>query len=120
MHPVIMFREADGSVPLLDWFEGLTEKSRLACLARIELLQAHGHTLRRPHADYLRDDIYELRIKVQGVNYRILYFFHGREAVVLSHGFSKQQMTVPDPEIETARVRKAAFEKNPGVHSHKE
>jgi hypothetical protein len=65
----------------LEWFESLPQKARLACIARIELLKARGHELRRPHADYLRDDIYELRAKHQGVNYRLLYFFHGQGAV---------------------------------------
>jgi hypothetical protein len=35
--------------------------------------------LRRPHADYLEDGIYELRWRNGTVQYRILYFFHGRE-----------------------------------------
>ena len=41
-----------------------------------------GHELRRPEADLLRDNIYELRIGLQGINYRILYFFHGKQAAL--------------------------------------
>ncbi|MFY9825388.1 MAG: type II toxin-antitoxin system RelE/ParE family toxin [Thermoanaerobaculia bacterium] len=35
--------------------------------------------------------MYELRAKHQGVNYRLLYFFHGQSAIVLAHGVVKQQ-----------------------------
>jgi hypothetical protein len=48
------------------------------------MLEQQGHELRRPIADFLRDGIYELRPSVQGVNYRILYFFSGRNVVVVS------------------------------------
>ena len=120
MPPVIFFRDDDGSVPLLDWLDGLTQKARLACLARIELLEELGHQLRRPHGDYLQDGIYELRVKVVGVNYRVLYFFHGQQAIVLSHGITKQKAAVPPPEIERARLRKKVFEASPQSHTHKE
>lgn len=120
MTPVIFYRDENGSVPLLDWLDDLTQKARLACLTRIELLKELGHQLRRPHADYLRDGIYELRVKIEGVNYRMLYFFHGQQAIVLSHGITKQKAAVPPAEIERARLRKKAFEASPQRHTHKE
>ena len=52
-------------------------------------LEGRGHELRRPAADFLRDGVYELRPSYQGVNYRILYFFAGRDIVVVSHGLKK-------------------------------
>jgi hypothetical protein len=57
--PVVIFKEVDGSVPLLQWFEELPRKVQDKCRLRIERLQALGHELRRPEADYLRDGIYE-------------------------------------------------------------
>jgi phage-related protein len=74
--------------------------------------------LRRPEADFLRDDIYELRAKQQNVNLRMLYFIHGRTAVVVSHGFSKQQAKVPHREIELAIRRKQTFEASPEAHTY--
>ena len=120
MTPVIFFRDDDGSVPLLDWFDDLTEKARITCLARIELLKELGHQLRRPHAENLGEGIWELRAKVEGVNYRMLYFFHGQQAIVLSHGITKQQAVVPPIEIERAKLRRKAFEINPQRHTHTE
>jgi hypothetical protein len=77
-----------------------------------------GHDLRRPVADFLRDGIYELRPSYQGVNYRILYFFMGRDVVVLSHGITKEGV-VPATEIDRAIERRKRFEADPKAHTYK-
>lgn len=115
---VILYQEDDGTVPLLDWLRELVPKARAKCIARIIRLQQRGHELRRPEADYLRDDIHELRIGWQHVNYRILYFFHGRTTAVLSHGVVKEDR-VPPREIDRAVERKARFEANPAAHTYR-
>ena len=99
---LVLYRESDGNVPLLDWFDELVPKALAKCRVRLERLAELGHELRRPEADFLRDGIYELRVKHAGMNYRMLFFFHGREAVVVSHGFSKQEARVPPREIDLA------------------
>jgi putative component of toxin-antitoxin plasmid stabilization module len=75
---VVFYRDDDGSVPVLDWLDGINQpKAVVKCLEKIERLKAEGYSLRRPEADLLRDGIYELRIGLSGINYRLLYFFHG-------------------------------------------
>ncbi len=89
---VYFYRDNDGKVPVLDWFKKLQRENRKAyayCVARIRLLAEMGYELRRPHADYLRDGIYELRARVGRVNYRVLYFFHNRDTAILAHGLTK-------------------------------
>jgi len=78
-----------------------------------------GHELRRPEADYLRDGVYELRWRFQSVNYRILYFFHGRDVIVLSNGLTKEDR-VSSQEIALAVRRKAVFENDPSGHTYTE
>lgn len=63
---VIFYREDDGTVPLLEWLDSLVVKAQDKCRLRIERLAEMGHGLRRPEADYLRDDVYELRVSLQG------------------------------------------------------
>jgi DNA-binding XRE family transcriptional regulator/putative component of toxin-antitoxin plasmid stabilization module len=75
---VVFYREEDGTVPLLEWFDGLAEKAQDKCVARLERLRELGHELRRPEADILRDGIYELRAKQGNMNFRMLYFFQAR------------------------------------------
>jgi len=71
---VVFYQEDAQTVPVLDWLDGLRAKAQDKCRVRIERLRDLGHELRRPEADYLRDGIYELRVGLQGVNYRMLYF----------------------------------------------
>lgn len=117
--PVVLYKDDDSSAPFLDWFEALSSKVQAKCLLRIERLRELGHELRRPEADYLRDEIYELRVRHQSVNYRILYFFHGTAAAVLSHGLQKEQ-AVPDRDIELAVRRKRKFVLAPKRHTWEE
>ena len=116
---VVLYREDDGSVPLLDWLDGLQPKVVAKCRVRIERLRELGHELRRPEADYLRDGIYELRVAQQGVNYRMLYFFHGNVAAILSHGLTKER-EVPPLEIDEAIERKRKYGMDPRKHTHQE
>jgi hypothetical protein len=116
---VVFYREEDGTAPLLEWLDGLPEKAQLKCLARIERLKQEGHALRRPEADFLREKIYELRVGLQGINYRMLYFFHGNIAAVVSHGIVKVDK-VPPKEIERAIERMKKFERNPEIHTYEE
>lgn len=117
---VVFYRDEKGEVPVLNWFDELTQKAQDKCVVRIERLEELGHELRRPEADFLRDGIYELRAKHQRLNLRILYFFHGKEAVVLASGLTKQRSDVPAGEIDRAIERKKQFVKNPAVRSYKE
>jgi phage-related protein len=71
--------------------------------------------LRRPEADYLRDGIYELRIRFRSTNYRVLYFFYGSQIVVLTHGLTKER-AVPPVEIERALRLRRKFEAAPQIH----
>jgi len=120
MISVVFYRDNDGTCPLLEWLDSLPRKAQDKCVVRIERLKELGHELRRPEADYLRDGIYELRAKHLGINYRLLYFFHERAAVVLSHGIMKQVAEVPAKEIELAIRRKRRFASDPEKHTYEE
>jgi hypothetical protein len=99
-----VFRDESGKSPLQSWLETLRRrepKAYVKCLARILDLAREGNELRRPHADYRRDGIRELRMKVGRVNYRILYSFVGSQVAVLTHGL-KKEAAVSAAEIEFA------------------
>jgi phage-related protein len=115
---LVYYQEEDGMVPLVEWLNELPLKVVQKCQAKLERLEQLGHELRRPEADYLRDDIYELRASYQGVHYRMLYFFHGRLAVVVSHGLTKERAG-PPREIDLAGKRKGSFEARPDRHTFK-
>lgn len=119
---VIFFQDADGHSPVVEWLEALRRTDALAyakCRAVISRLQEAGHELRRPTADILRDGIHELRTKKGHVNYRLLYFFHGRNLAIVAHGLTKEDK-VPASDIERALSRKRAFEAAPERHTYQE
>jgi len=116
---VLFYQEDDGTIPVLDWLDSLPPKAQDKCVVKIERLRELGHELRRPEADFLRDGIYELRVGLRGVNYRLLYFFHGKGAVVLAHGLTKERV-VPPREIHEAIRRKRKFEQDPDKHTYQE
>ncbi len=116
---VYYYQEDDGSIPFVDWLTHVEKKVAEKCLVRIELLKEFGNSLRRPYADYLRNGIYELRVSHKRIQYRILYFFYGKNVVLISHGLTKEQK-VPEKDIDNAIRRKAAIEKNPNRHIFRE
>jgi phage-related protein len=116
---LVFYQEEDGTVPILDWLDSLPERALDKCRVKLERLQALGHELRRPENDYLRDGIYELRVRLGTVNYRMLYFFHENTAAVVSHGLMKEQR-VPPKEIDRAITAKQRFIRDPNRHTHQE
>jgi hypothetical protein len=116
---LIFFRNAEGPAPVWEWLRDLRAKNQRAyakCVVRVRRLAEYGHELRRPEADFLRDGIYELRARLGSVNYRILYFFHGREVAVLANAITKEN-EIPLIEINRALNRKRLFVTDPAAHT---
>jgi hypothetical protein len=116
---VLIYQETNGSAPLLKWLDELPEKAQDKITARIELLADRGRELRRPHCDYLEQQICELRIRLGHVHYRVLYAFVGRDVVLLSHGCTKLG-AVPKTEIAQAVKNLAAYQSAPLKHTYRE
>jgi phage-related protein len=119
---VLFYCETGQSAPVLEWLDELHRGNRRAynkCLEAIDRLAQLGHELRRPTADFLQNGIYELRIRVGQVNYRLLYFFRGRNIAVLAHSLTKER-EIPKADMAIALKRKAQFEADPGKHTHVE
>jgi len=79
---VVYYEREDGKCPVVNFLDGLNRQERAKALAAIDLLEEEGPNLRRPYADYLKDD---------GQN------------IVLTHGFKKKVRQVPQTEINRAR-----------------
>jgi phage-related protein len=120
---ILFYQEKEGDAPVVDWLKQLKIKNSKGfanCVGRIRQLQSIGHELRRPSTDYLRDGIYELRAKHRNVQYRILYFFSGKDVAILNHSIIKTTSAVPNKDIELAIKRKKKFEQNPEKHIYRE
>ncbi len=116
---VIVYKEKDDETAALKrWLDQLPRKHQIKCIRWLALLRDQGHDLRRPTADDLRDGIYELRVTFGFENYRMLYFFHGRDRVVVTHGITKHSDKVPPVEIEKALSLKRMYEHEPESHTY--
>jgi putative component of toxin-antitoxin plasmid stabilization module len=119
---ITYYADADGRSPIVEWLDLIRQRDRRAfinCMARLKQLASLGHELRRPAADYLRDGIFELRAKKGHVQFRLLYFFHGRTVAVVAHGIVKQGSAVDAMDIDRALQRKRVFSNNPRLHSYR-
>jgi len=115
---IYYYKKEDGGVPFFDWIKILAKREKKAaekCFFKLKLLKALRSELRRSHADFLRNGIYELRVAYKHQQYRILYFFYGKDIIVISHGITKEKK-VPVDEIDKAIARKVKFETNPSSH----
>ena len=106
---VIFYEDKQGKSEILNFLNELKMKERAKVLAWIEQLKSNGPLLPRPYADILRDSIDELRVKITGSQYRILYFFAFKKIIVLCSVFRKNVKKVPDFEIEKAIKMKFDF-----------
>ena len=114
---ILLYQEADGTCPAVEFLRAQPARVLVQAVKRVALLAEHGHQLHRPHAAYLENGIYELRWHTGRVQYRILYFFHGRTAVVLAHALTKEE-TIPDADLARATRRKDDFYADPTPHTY--
>jgi hypothetical protein len=88
-------------------------------LPPVGAIAGDGPRIASARSGLLRDGIYEPRVSLRGIHHRILYFFHGAMAAVVSHGLLKER-AVPSKEIDYAIERKKRFEANPANHTYEE
>ncbi len=118
---VHLFRESDGTVPLLEWLDGLKPPKVVAkCRVLIELLKAAGQDLAVPTRTCCGTRSTNCERSVGRVQYRMLYFFHGQGTAIISHGFIKRGAAVDPKEIDRAIDRKERFRANSEQHTHQE
>jgi hypothetical protein len=90
---VLVSWEVEYTDEFVDWWTSLSEDEQVEIAAKVELLEKHGPTLPRPHADVITSsrhaNMKELRGKVGGRHLRVLYAFDPRRAALLLIGGNK-------------------------------
>ena len=103
MWEVELYVKTNSRCPAQEFLDGLSSRDEKPFMDRkIRLLAEFGYRLKRPHAAFLRDGIYELRAETHHGQLRLLYFYVGSSVIVVTHGFRKKTAKVPEAEIERA------------------
>jgi len=100
LYNLILYTTDRGDSPIDEFLDGLDKKSRAKVAAYLLLLQDEGPNLKRPYADVIRGKIRELRIHYSSNQFRVLYFFHVRDQIVLVHAFSKKTQQLKEKDID--------------------
>lgn len=108
-YELVFYETESGRCPALEFLRSLPKAVRAEGGWLLERLQKYGNSLDRPVVGFLEDGINELRWQVDRNEYRLLFFFHGRQIIVVTHGFSKKTRAVPRKEIEMARKCRAEW-----------
>lgn len=96
-----------------EYVRAMPTKARAKVYWVLEILQEHGLGIGRPYVAPLSDGLWELRVKHQGLNCRLLFFVDKGKAV-FTHGFTKKTDKVPNSEIEMARRIREQYYKTRG------
>ena len=100
---VVLYTTETGKCPIDIFLESLSVDDKEDMIKWILYLENVGNDIRRPHGDYLRDKIYELRVTLRNNITRTLFFFYNDDnEIVLTHAFTKKTDKVPDKEINKA------------------
>jgi len=105
----VWFMTDSGRVPVKDFADGLSVRTRLKFLDVVDLLETHGRRLSEPHAKYVGDSIFELRFHGGEGNVRVLYFFYDGDTAVLTNGFVKKEAKLPQREKALACERRKRY-----------
>ena len=92
-HSIRVAWEVEYTDEFESWWNTLTEDEQVEISAKVELLEGHGPTLPRPHADVItssrHSNMKELRAKVENRQLRVLYAFDPRRTALLLIGGDK-------------------------------
>lgn len=110
MREVQFFRRVDGSSPVEEFIDSLTDKQAQKVAWVLKLIEELDMI---PAQNWKKltntDDIWEARIQFGGNIFRILGFENGGEFVVLTNGFAKKTQKTSKHEIELAEQRKKIY-----------
>ena len=71
----IYYQTDAGRMPVKEFIDSLHDRTQQKYFVVVGLLEDYGKSLPKPHADFLGDEVYELRfVGIEG-RVRILYFF---------------------------------------------
>jgi hypothetical protein len=101
---IIGYYRSGNRCPVGEFVESKDDSGRAKINFCFDLLRSKGPGLRRPYAAYLRDKIWELRPGINTGEYRLFYFWHGKNAVFV-HAVDKKDFKQNDIDKAIRRMK---------------
>ena len=110
MNQIIYFQKSD-KYPVLDFIKKQPLKVQAKILKDIGLLEEFGSTIGMPYVRKISgyEEIWELRTKLTGNEYRIFYFTKLENEIVLLHGIQKKDQKTPLKELRITEKRRKKY-----------
>lgn len=105
MWEIEYYEDANGRWPVKEFIEVLGVKERAKVAWTIDLLEEFGISLGMPYAEHVEGELWELRARLGGNRYRLIYFLNTGKAFVMLHGFTKKTQKISKTDLQIARSR---------------
>jgi len=110
MRTINFYTTAEGKCPIAVFLDSLSSKQAKKVTQVLQLIEE----LETVPSTYLKklvntDDIWEVRVSVEGNIFRLLGFFDAGNLIVLNHAFQKKTEKTPRKEIKIAEKRRQDY-----------
>jgi len=102
---IVFYKNSRGDELVRDFIENQDKFTYAKAMRMLDLLKEHGPNLGMPYSKYMKDGLYELRVRGKS-EARIFYIFQIENTVVLLHAFKKKGQKTPTKELHIALQRK--------------
>jgi phage-related protein len=115
MREILFYRTAGGQSPVEEFLDSLTATQAQKVVWVMRLVEDLDEVPRQ----YFKkldgtDGLWEVRAQFRGDAFRLIGFFDGAAYLILCCGFAKKTEKMPRAVIETARMRRADYERRQG------
>ena len=110
-YAVEFYTTANGRCPVLEYLRELKKRHRAEIGAAITQLEEEGPELGRPMVGALGGGVFELIVKVERHQHRILFGFRRRTIIFLTNAVLKKTQKIPPGEIARARKTLADWDR---------
>jgi phage-related protein len=114
MYTVQFYESRKGQEPVKDFLENLTRKEKVKIFKYVALLEEKKPAELSCDSHYKNlsryPGLWEVRVDFGRNGYRIFYFYHDEDTVVLLHAFKKKTNETPSEELAIALKNKEDWE----------
>jgi phage-related protein len=107
MRRIDFYKTVTGVSPVEEFFDTLSDTQTKKILWVMKLVKELNPVPSQYFTKLVNtDDIWEVRVQIGGIIFRLLGFIEGDRLVILTNGFQKKTQKTPRHEIELAESRK--------------